>query len=70
MNLHSSLAPTAPPTNILTSATLLGEIFVSWSPPPIEFQNGIIINYFITYRDTAEIFISQMAVTEQNVSMT
>ena len=69
MDLHSSLAPTAPPSNISTSATLLGQIFVSWSPPPIEFQNGIITNYSITYRDTTtDMPKSQMIVTEQNVS--
>ena len=69
MDLYSSLAPTASPTDILTSATLLGQIFVSWSPPPIEFQNGIINNYTITYRDTStDMSTSQMIVTEQNVS--
>ena len=68
MLIHSSLAPTAPPSNISTSATLLGQIFVSWSPPPDDFQNGMITSYNITYRDTSEISIQWMAVTEQNVS--
>ena len=66
MDLYSSLAPTAPPSNISTSATLLEQIFVSWSPPPMELQNGIINNYTITYRDTTT--TSTMIVTEQNVS--
>ena len=68
MLIHSSLAPTAPPSNISTSATLLGQIFVSWFPPSVESQNGIINNYTITYRDTTTDMPSQMIVTEQNVS--
>ena len=46
-------APDAAPTNVSTSSTLLNQIDVSWSPPPEEFQNGVIIRYLVHYADIA-----------------
>ncbi len=46
-----SIAPDAPPTNITTSAMALGEILLSWLPPPFDQTNGIIVSYGIRYRN-------------------
>ena len=50
------VVPTAVPANFLTTAITPTIIKVSWDPPPIYFQNGVITSYTLTYigvqRDT------------------
>ena len=43
------VVPTAVPANFLTTAITPTIINVSWYPPPIYFQNGVITNYTLTY---------------------
>ncbi|CAL9700303.1 unnamed protein product [Knipowitschia caucasica] len=44
--------PAAPPQNITCSSPSSTSILVSWAPPPVEFQNGIISGYAIQYSNT------------------
>ena len=45
---HSSFTePTAPPTKVQGYSLNSTSIFISWHPPPIENQNGIIRYYYI-----------------------
>lgn len=55
-----SSAPTAPPGNLSGYPVDSRTVFLSWSPPPIEEQNGIIRHYIInvTERDTGDTFIA------------
>ena len=41
--------PDSPPGNLVTSSTRRNEIDVSWDPPPLEEQNGIITHYNVCY---------------------
>ena len=45
-----SSAPTAVPTNFKVRAISSTIVNVTWDPPPIYDQNGIITNYTFTYR--------------------
>uniref|UniRef100_A0A7N8XMT1 Receptor-type tyrosine-protein phosphatase delta n=1 Tax=Mastacembelus armatus TaxID=205130 RepID=A0A7N8XMT1_9TELE len=45
--------PSAPPQDITCTSPSSTSILVSWAPPPLEFQNGIITGYSIQY-STAE----------------
>ena len=42
-------APDAPPQNVTAIPESSTSILVSWSPPPLENQNGIIILYHLNY---------------------
>lgn len=44
--------PSAPPQDITCTSPSSTSILVSWSPPPVEFQNGIITGYSIQYSTT------------------
>ncbi|KAK7930022.1 hypothetical protein WMY93_006417 [Mugilogobius chulae] len=44
--------PAAPPQNITCTSPTSTSILVSWAPPPVEFQNGIISGYAIQYSNT------------------
>uniref|UniRef100_A0A673ADX7 Receptor-type tyrosine-protein phosphatase delta n=1 Tax=Sphaeramia orbicularis TaxID=375764 RepID=A0A673ADX7_9TELE len=44
--------PSAPPQDITCSSPSSTSILVSWAPPPVEFQNGIISGYSIQYSNT------------------
>uniref|UniRef100_A0A665WHF1 Receptor-type tyrosine-protein phosphatase delta n=1 Tax=Echeneis naucrates TaxID=173247 RepID=A0A665WHF1_ECHNA len=41
--------PSAPPQDITCTSPSSTSILVSWAPPPLEFQNGIITGYSIQY---------------------
>ena len=51
LSFHSPLCavPEAPPTNITSSSTQLNEIDISWDPPRLELQNGLITHYNVCY---------------------
>ena len=65
-------APDAPPTDLRTIAVVLGEIFVSWAPPPINQRNGIIVNYIVTHMIPGQppVTIVMVAGNKLNVSST
>ena len=44
------LVPTAKPSNFLTYPFTSTIIKLSWDPPPLYFQNGVITSYTLTYR--------------------
>ncbi|XP_058496351.1 protein tyrosine phosphatase receptor type Db isoform X6 [Solea solea] len=44
--------PSAPPQDITCTSPTSTSILVSWAPPPLEFQNGIITGYSIQYSTT------------------
>ena len=43
------IVPIAIPANFITNAVTSTIIKVSWDPPPIYFQNGVITSYTLTY---------------------
>ena len=44
------IVPTTIPSNFLTYAVTSTVIKLSWDPPPLYFQNGVITSYTLTYR--------------------
>uniref|UniRef100_A0A8C2WLD8 protein-tyrosine-phosphatase n=1 Tax=Cyclopterus lumpus TaxID=8103 RepID=A0A8C2WLD8_CYCLU len=44
--------PSAPPQDITCASPSSTSILVSWAPPPVEFQNGVITGYSIQYSTT------------------
>ncbi|XP_019717473.1 receptor-type tyrosine-protein phosphatase delta-like isoform X7 [Hippocampus comes] len=44
--------PSAPPQDIRCTSPTSTSILVSWAPPPVEFQNGVITGYTIQYSTT------------------
>uniref|UniRef100_A0A4W6GBF1 Receptor-type tyrosine-protein phosphatase delta n=1 Tax=Lates calcarifer TaxID=8187 RepID=A0A4W6GBF1_LATCA len=44
--------PSAPPQDITCTSPSSTSLLVSWAPPPLEFQNGIITGYSIQYSTT------------------
>ncbi|XP_077936745.1 protein tyrosine phosphatase receptor type Db isoform X7 [Gasterosteus aculeatus] len=44
--------PSAPPQDITCASPSSTSILVSWAPPPVEFQNGVISGYSIQYSTT------------------
>lgn len=44
--------PSAPPQDISCTSPSSTSILVSWAPPPLEFQNGVITGYSIQYSTT------------------
>ncbi|KAG7485299.1 receptor-type tyrosine-protein phosphatase delta-like [Solea senegalensis] len=44
--------PSAPPQDITCTSPTSTSVLVSWAPPPLEFQNGIITGYSIQYSTT------------------
>ena len=44
------IVPTAIPSNFLTYAVTPTIIKLSWDPPPLDLQNGVITSYTLTYR--------------------
>ena len=47
--LQFSQAPSAAPVNVTGMNTSSTSLRISWLPPPVEDQNGIIIAYNVTY---------------------
>ena len=47
--MQFSPAPSAAPVNVTGMNTSSTSLRISWLPPPVEDQNGIIIAYNITY---------------------
>ena len=54
----SLLVPSAAPVNIAESAVDARSLHVTWSPPPAESRNGMIIEYVVSIsaQETAEQF--------------
>lgn len=44
--------PDAPPENIIAVVKSSTSLTVSWSPPPLDKQNGIIISYKVRYQSS------------------
>uniref|UniRef100_A0A8C5HPM0 Receptor-type tyrosine-protein phosphatase delta n=1 Tax=Gouania willdenowi TaxID=441366 RepID=A0A8C5HPM0_GOUWI len=44
--------PSAPPQDITCTSSSSTSVLVSWAPPPLEFQNGVITGYVIQYSTT------------------
>lgn len=44
--------PSAPPQDIACTSPSSTSLLVSWAPPPLEFQNGVISGYSIQYSTT------------------
>lgn len=44
--------PSAPPQDITCTSPSSTSLLVSWAPPPLEFQNGVISGYSIQYSTT------------------
>lgn len=49
---HGRPVPSAPPQDITCTSPSSTSILVSWAPPPVEFQNGVITGYSIQYSST------------------
>uniref|UniRef100_A0AAQ4RXK7 Receptor-type tyrosine-protein phosphatase delta n=1 Tax=Gasterosteus aculeatus aculeatus TaxID=481459 RepID=A0AAQ4RXK7_GASAC len=52
--------PSAPPQDITCASPSSTSILVSWAPPPVEFQNGVISGYSIQYSTTEGGRVSKM----------
>ena len=48
MLLYYSVAPTGAPSNFVVNITTQNSVSLSWNPPPIDQQNGLIRYYVIT----------------------
>ena len=44
------VVPNAPPANVMGNNETSTSIFVQWDEVPADNQNGIIVNYTVTYR--------------------
>ncbi|CAF87246.1 unnamed protein product, partial [Tetraodon nigroviridis] len=51
--------PSAPPQDITCTSLTSTSLLVSWAPPPLEFQNGVITGYTIQYSNTEGIKVSK-----------
>lgn len=51
-NKNGQSVPSAPPQDITCTSPSSTSILVSWAPPPLEFQNGVITGYSIQYSTT------------------
>ena len=62
---YCNLAPSMPPENLTVEATTSESITLSWSPPDMQSQNGIIMGYLInvTEIETGETFQVSSATT-------
>lgn len=49
-------APTLPPENVQCSVLSAQSLHISWEPPLVEGQNGIIQGYKVTYHSVGEWF--------------
>ena len=45
-----STEPSAPPSNVSARSASSTSIFVSWGQVPFQDQNGVIVNYTVTYK--------------------
>ena len=67
INSHCDImaAPESSPEDVVLSAVSSTSIIVSWSPPPTQFQNGVITEYRIniTELDTGSDFLYTTATT-------
>ena len=70
MLLFISTAPTAPPQVVQARSENSTTLVLSWQPPPLDNQNGIIANYTvnITETETGTIFSVVAATTTVNLS--
>lgn len=48
--LSTSPEPSAPPQDIKCSSTSSTTLLVSWRPPPVESQNGVLARYRVLYQ--------------------
>jgi len=48
-----SLAPGAPPQNVSAEVLNPNSVFLTWSPPPPDQQNGVIRHYLISQYETS-----------------
>ncbi|EDV21450.1 uncharacterized protein TRIADDRAFT_30409, partial [Trichoplax adhaerens] len=60
--------PSSPPTNVSIIPISARSISVSWQPPPISDQNGIITNYSISYYSTKRSHGGEMQVSSETAS--
>lgn len=58
MKFNNFAAPSSPPQNITGTALSSLSILLMWSPPPLDSQNGIIVQYRvnITEINTGDVF--------------
>uniref|UniRef100_A0A673CHL0 protein-tyrosine-phosphatase n=1 Tax=Sphaeramia orbicularis TaxID=375764 RepID=A0A673CHL0_9TELE len=47
---QKTLQPSAPPQDIKCSSTSSTTLLVSWHPPPLESQNGVLVGYKVRYQ--------------------
>ena len=64
--------PSAPPVNPSGSSFTSTSITLSWSPPPVEHQNGIIRSYIINLieLETSAIYSYMSFATESTIQLT
>lgn len=48
--LSTSPEPSAPPQDIKCGSTSSTSLLVSWRPPPLESQNGVLVGYRVHYQ--------------------
>ena len=65
-----SAAPTAPPQMVQARSENSTTLVLSWQPPPLDNQNGIIVNYTanVTESETGTIFFVVTATTTITLS--
>lgn len=56
--------PSAPPQEVKCTSPSSTSILVSWKPPPVELQNGVIIRYSIQYTATEGDDMSSRHITD------
>ena len=49
LHTHTYTAPDRPPQNVMGTNTSSTSLLITWQEPPLEFQNGDITSYIISY---------------------
>lgn len=57
------VAPSGSPENIVATSLSSTSVELSWDPPPVDQQNGIITNYYINVTEVETGMVSQLMVT-------
>ena len=56
--IHPHAVPSSPPQNVMVIDDDPASLRVTWQPPPLIDQNGLIRSYFITYHRTDDSLVS------------
>ena len=68
LNLHCVLLYTAPsevPSNVSINVESSYSIALSWTPPPLEDQNGLLIQYHVIVMETQILYLDNGTINSQ-----